>query len=616
MNILIVGNVTKDVYLNLDSRTEKLETDKNGTAWLDLSFDASDHRFFSRFSTFGGAAITMEVLTKLGQTATITNSSFSLSEESDNANINATHRYIITAPTGVSYFAPSTHTPTIVPSLTTAYDCIFIDRSAELTEESVTTLRSYFEQNPSSRLVIYAKDSPNSLVESLLPFATLIFLEKSPNKPENSTALPNLPEKKTIYLSPTSLKYLNITETFSVDRIDRLTHLSVYSIATATIIGSFMRGKTIEESFRLAKINVENSTIESTLSLDELENLHTNTEENLELIAASLVRPGKGILAADESGGSIEKKFANLNIPDTFDNRHSYRNIFFTTPDIENHLTGVILFDETARDYMDDGEPIPDFLISRRIVPGIKVDQGLAPLSDLSPNYNPEETYTKGLDGLEQRLREYYQMGLRFAKWRAAFKLTLSQEGYIITPTDDAISENCHILAKYALKCQSAGLVPIVEPELIYDGNYPIEKSAEVTAKILDVLFRTLQEYHVNLKACILKVNMVLAGKKQAQQSSSEEVGEATASVLKAHVPKELAGIVFLSGGQTPEQATDNLAAIVHNGPFDWPVTFSFARALQDPALYAWQGNNDNQEKAQAAFKERLELNTNALKLD
>ena len=287
----------------------------------------------------------------------------------------------------------------------------------------------------------------------------------------------------------------------------------------------------------------------------------------------------KGILAADESGGSIKKKFAELEIEDTFENRHDYRNIFLTTPDLEQYVNGVILFDETARDKTDNGMPNVDYLISRRIIPGIKVDQGLEKFE------NSEETWTKGLNDLPERLREYYGMGLRFAKWRAAFNLTLDENGEILTPTEHAISENCKILAEYAKDCQSAGLVPIVEPEVVYDGYYPIERNIEVTSRILDRLFDELDNFEVKLEACVLKVNMVLAGKKFETQSTPEEVGKATADVLKNHVPEKLAGVVFLSGGQAVEQATANLGEVIKNGPFPWPVTFSFARALQDAGL-------------------------------
>ena len=204
-------------------------------------------------------------------------------------------------------------------------------------------------------------------------------------------------------------------------------------------------------------------------------------------------------------------------------------------------------------------------------------------------------------------------MGLRFAKWRSAFEIRLDEQGDIITPTTTAIETNCQILADYAHACQKAGIVPIVEPEVVYDGYYTIEQNAETTAKILDCLFDKLVKANVNLRACILKVNMVLAGKQMETQSTPSEIGKMTAETLKNHVPADLAGVVFLSGGQTPEQATDNLAEIIKNGPYEWPVTFSFARALQDPALFAWAGDNKNTEKARQAFLDRLIANASAL---
>ena len=349
---------------------------------------------------------------------------------------------------------------------------------------------SYLNNNPDTKLIIYLKDP---ILNNLIPYAHLVFSEEPRALPLDNIELNT---ENTIYISQNSLSYQNITEPINIERIDKLTHLSAYCITAATILGGFILGESVEKSLKLARANVENSSLNSTLGLAELKTL-ANEEDSLDLIAASLMYKGKGILAADESGGSIKKKFANLNIPDTFENRHNYRDIFFTTPNIENYINGVILFDETARDYADDGQTYVDFLTSHRIIPGIKVDEGLANFPD------SEETYTKGLDNLPKRLREYREMGLRFAKWRAAFNLTLSDSGEILTPTTHAVEENCRILAEYAKACQSAGLVPIVEPELVYDGYYPIEKSTEITSKILDSLFKELVNLKVNLRATI-----------------------------------------------------------------------------------------------------------------
>ena len=603
MNILVVGNVLKDVYLNLDTRTEHLETDKKNTKWLNVGFDTSEHHFFNRDSSFGGAAVSLEVLQKMGLTTTITN--FDLQLENDgftSTSPTGIYRYILIADDQVSYFVPTDSVATTFTPPTQPVNYLYIDRSANLDAKATAKIQSYLDTSPNTKLVLYIKNSSNQHLDDLVPYASLIFLENKEIKGIDPTKL--------IYISENKLSYLDISEQISINRIDLLTHLSAYSIAAATILGGFILGDSVEDTFALARANIENSRLNSVLSLSEMQEIanHANLGNNLELIATNLVLKPKGILAADESGGSIKKKFAKLNIPDTYDNRRNYRNIFFTTPDLEKYVNGVILFDETARQLADNGQNYVHFLTSRQIIPGIKVDQGLAIFD------NSLETYTKGLDGLERRLEEYYLMGLRFAKWRAAFEIRLSASGNILTPTNHAIEENCRILSEYAKKCQSAGLVPIVEPEVVYDGYYSIEQNAEITSHILDILFNELNNFGVNLRACILKVNMILTGKNYKTPSTPEEVGIATAKVLKEHVPAELAGVVFLSGGQTVEQATDNLAAITKNGPFPWPVTFSFARALQDPALYAWAGNNENIDQARQAFLDRLIANVEAIK--
>ena len=617
MNIVIVGNVLKDVYLNLDNQTERFETDKNGIKWLDLEFNSSEHHFFNRSSNYGGAAVTLEVLQKLGLQASISDSNFNLSEDEPTThNSPSVYRYILISDDKVTYFTPhklrnSTFTP---PS--ESIDYLYIDRSAKLDRKTIQKINTYLDTSPKTKLIIYVHSFDNQNSDSLLHRASLVFLENH-KESEYYYALQSaqIPNEKTIHISENHLSYLDITEKFSIYRPDLFTHLSTFSIASATILGCFILGFSVEDSLKIARANLENSKINSVLSLPKLQEIaKTLTPNNeLELIANNLVLKDKGILAADESGGSIKKKFAQLDIPDTYDNRRDYRNILFTTPNLEKYINGIILFDETARQNTN-GQNCVNYLTSRRIIPGIKVDQGLAPLNETNPELNQStETYTKGLKGLENRLKEYYQMGLRFAKWRAAFEIHLSDTGTMLTPTNYAIEKNCEILAKYAASCQSCGLVPIVEPEVVYDGNYSIIKNAEITSLVLDTLFKHLANHNVNLRACILKTNMVLAGKQYESQSTPEEIGQTTADTLKSHIPEGLAGVVFLSGGQTPEQATDNLAAIIKNGPFPWPVTFSFSRALQDPALNVWKGDNSNKEATQSVLLERLTANTNVL---
>ena len=618
MHILVVGDVLKDVYLNLDSRTENFEQDKTGKVWLDFSFDAQEHHYFSRTSSFGGAAISLEVLQKMGLDASISDTSFHFDENGPViSGPTGVYRYILTSDNGVSYMVPSTEEKTTFTTPTEAVDYLYIDRSACLNPAVIDKITAYLDYYKKTKLVLYLKDFTVDNIAGLVKHANLIFLEEDDKTymydQYKAKVLADFPQEKIVRISEKKLGYMNFTENVAVSRIDRLTHLSAYSIVSATVLGGFILGKTVEYALKMARINVENATLDSTLSLEELENIATSTSENnLEMIAATLMTPGKGILAADESGGSIHKKFEALGIADTAETRHDFRKMLLTTPGIERFLSGVILFDETARDTIDGTQTVPEYLISRGIIPGIKVDKGLAKITDI-PEASPDETLTLGLDDLPERLREYYQMGLRFSKWRAAFEIKLNNSGSIATPTMAGVKENCRILAEYAILSQSAGLVPIVEPEVVYDGDYTIEQCAKVTSRVLEELFKALDRHGVNLKACILKCNMILAGKKQEFGSTPDDVARATIRILRSYVPLDLAGIVFLSGGQTPEQATENLAAIMNRQPFAWDITFSFARALQGPALEAWHGDNANIREAQGVLLERLTENCRAL---
>lgn len=301
----------------------------------------------------------------------------------------------------------------------------------------------------------------------------------------------------------------------------------------------------------------------------------------------------KGLLAADESSKSAQKRFDALGIPSTDETRRQYRQMLMTAPGIEEYLSGVIFYDETIRQATDDGTPFPQYLQSKGIVPGIKVDKGLVDLDNFTG-----ETITEGLDGLAERLKEYYDLGARFAKWRAAFPISDT------TPTQGAMHANLHTMARYATLCQSAGIVPIVEPEVLYDGPQDLTKAHEVTEDILKLLVQMLKAYRVDLTGCIVKTSMVLAGKQSGVESTPAEVAEHTLAVLNEAIPDTMGGIVFLSGGQTPEQARDNLQAIGAAGKQPWPITFSFSRAVQDPAMKAWAGKNENVSQAQKIYFE------------
>ena len=437
MNILIVGNILRDTYLNLNTRTEKFETDRNNVKWLDFSFDASEHHFFSQNISLGGAAVSLEVFQKMGLSASISNTDLSfLNDNNTEVPDNITSRYILIADETASYIVPDRLKPSVFTPPTSKIDYLYIDRSANLDSENTVKILNYLQENQDTKLVLYLKDSENAYFNKLLPLANLVFSE---------SPLKNADSKKTIFISEKQISYLNIEEKLSLKRANIMTHLSAYSIISATILSCFILGLSAEESLKTACKNAENSKLDASLSLEELKSLSgktTSKTNELRFIAASLVLPKKGILAADESGGSIKKKFAKLNIPDTYENRRDYRNIFFTTPTLEQYVNGVILFDETARQTADDGRNFVDYLTSLRIIPGIKVDEGLEKFE------NSEETYTKGLENLSKKLPEYYNMGLRFAKWRAAFEIRLNNNGEILTPTDHAVNENCRILEK------------------------------------------------------------------------------------------------------------------------------------------------------------------------
>jgi fructose-bisphosphate aldolase class I len=299
--------------------------------------------------------------------------------------------------------------------------------------------------------------------------------------------------------------------------------------------------------------------------------------EDLESVALAMVAPGKGIIAIDESTNTIKKRFEAVGIECTEENRRAYREMLLTTPGLSEHISGAILYDETIRQSTRDGVPFTQVMKKAGIIPGIKVDKGPQPLAGF-----PGDVVTEGLDGLRPRLQEYARLGAQFAKWRAV--INISEDN----PSSTAIEANCHVLARYAALCQEAGLVPMVEPEVIMDGDHSIEVSYEVHEAVLRSLFNALYEQNVMLEGTILKISMVIPGKDSEEQAEVEEVAEATVRVLKATVPAALPGIVFLSGGQSDEQSTAHLNAMNQIGPHPWPLSFSYGRAMQQAALHLW----------------------------
>jgi fructose-bisphosphate aldolase class I len=321
--------------------------------------------------------------------------------------------------------------------------------------------------------------------------------------------------------------------------------------------------------------------------------------QELEATARALVAEGKGILAADESDGTIKKRFDSIGVESTEENRRGYRDLLFTTEGVEEYISGVILFDETIRQSSADGTPFPKLLESKGIIPGIKVDQGAKPLA-----LAEGETITEGLDGLRERLTEYRELGARFAKWRATYSITDT------LPSEYCMWTNAHALARYAALCQEVEIVPIVEPEVLMDGDHTIERSFHVTSRVLFAVFTELADQKVQLEGTLLKPNMVLSGYGASGRAGVDDVAEETIRGFKRHVPAAVPGVVFLSGGQSDEDATAHLNAMNTLGPHPWQLSFSYGRALQAPALKAWAGKDV--EAGQRAFYHRAKMNSAA----
>jgi fructose-bisphosphate aldolase class I len=322
---------------------------------------------------------------------------------------------------------------------------------------------------------------------------------------------------------------------------------------------------------------------------------------NTEILSAAtraLVAKGRGILAADESTGTIKKRFDSIKLESTEENRRAYREMLFTAPGAQEYISGVILYEETLRQKTKDGVPFATYLAQHAMLPGIKVDLGAKPLAGF-----PGETITEGLDGLRERLAEYHKLGARFAKWRAVIDIGAG------IPSLYAIEANAEALARYATLCQEAGIVPIVEPEVLMDGAHTLERCEEVTNLVLDRVFQHLFAARVYLEGMVLKPNMVVPGRKSSQKSTPEQVAEATVRTLKRQVPAAVPGIAFLSGGQSPTEATQHLSLMNALGPLPWTLTFSYGRALQENALSAWGGKQSGYTGGQQALFKRAKLN-------
>ena len=610
--ILIVGNVLKDVYLQLDDANDSFEPDEHGINWLELGFNGDSHNFFQRTSVFGGAAVSLSVLHNLGLDAAILNSNNEMSaEEITWSNDPADYRYIFSYKGGITYFVPSARKATDWAMPKGTPDWLLVDRSTSLSERLVDEIANFLKFSGNTKLAVHLPKTDSPEARRLATMADILFLEDEPpihheEKIVDQIELDRPNTQLVCHISPRKIIFGDAEESWSLDRADMMTHLTVYSTIVATILGVIVAGGSPHEALLWARINAEQATLKNTLKADRLRELakaELDKRNNLRLIARSLMTTGKGILALDESPKSLGRRLEKFEIANNSQNRHTLHRIMLTTPALRESVNGVILSPENSQEEINN-QTFLEYVTDAGIIPGIKIDYGLTKIKF------SEETHTLGAEGLAGRLRQAYAEGFRFAKWRAAFLIAADQPGFI------AIEQNADELANFAKEAQLAGLVPVVEVDFLADGDHTIEKSAEVTTRVLETVFERLAWRHVDLPGCLLKCSMVSNGKEVTDESNiatPNEIGMATAAILRHAVPRYLAGILLLSGGVEAKVATKNLAAVMQNSPFPWPMTFAFSRAFEEPVLATWKGDPEKVRAAQATFARHLAANCDVL---
>ncbi len=600
----MIGNVLKDVYLKLDERQNNFEQDERGIDWLDLSFNGAEHRFFRRTSVYGGAAVTLSVLGRLGINSQIMGSN----AEYKNGEIiwqgdPAGYRYIFCHHGEITYFVPSERKATDWQMPKDIPEWILVDRSTFISERLVDEIKNFRKFSPTTKLAVHAERDKSPLGQRLAEMADLLFIEEEPPVHSEEKIVDKIdlgqPEKRLVcHITPQKIIFGEAEESWQLSRTDMMTHLTVYNTIVATILGVISSGGSLTDAVLWARINAEQATLDGSLSgrrLKELVAEERQKRANVTLVAKSLMASHRGILAADEDDQTLTKRLVSFGIGVNAKTRADYRKLLLTTPELSEYTSGVILTAETARSKVQHAQTYLKYLTSRGIITGVKADRGQAHLK------GTHETYTLGLDDLASRLREYYDEGFRFAKWHAKFIIKKDQPSYI------AVEKNAKLLADFARECQLAGLVPMIESDISWSGDYSIEKSIEVTDRVLLTIFRKLERRGVDLSSVILKTSVVAAGDNAVSPSTPREVGIATGAVLKHAVPKYIAGIEILSGGQESKAMTQNLSAIIEAGPYDWPVSFAFSRALQDPVMRTWKGKEANTKVAQATLRNKLQ---------
>lgn len=610
MNILIVGNIIKDTYLEFSENL--FEVGNSGQIFLDTEFDEETLYYKNKESILSGASIIDEVLRNFRLNSYIGNIQDSNSHKHDS-------RYVLKTRNSVKYLTANSCGKTEFTIPESALDWIFIDRSARLDLSGLEKIEQYLKQHQDTKLVIHMNQKSFGFLyrnddvlaqevgRRLVSRAEFIFItgeDEIINTKENWLNISKQIRKpgRIFRITPESVTTDDYKVFFTHNKKYFQTHLAIYSITASTIFAALASGWNLDRALKLAKINIENAKINKTLNINKLYSRLKKLlqkEDNLQLIAHSLTADQKGILAIDESKKSIRRKLRKYNLPETRTIQEKYREFLITTPEISDFLNGMILSQETAIQELSNKQSVPDFLTMQRILPGVKVDLGLEKI----PNHTNYRTC--GLDDLDIRLSKYYNLGFRFTKWRAVFEPEETQK-----IPEAIIDQNTSDLARYAKKAIDKDLVPIIEPEVLI-GPQDITTYYKNTEAVLRALIEKLADFGVPLNFCILKINMIYS-----KQNQPDETGRMTMKLISETIPKNIGGIVFLSGGQDDEQSTENLKAIIRENNGKYRISFSFGRAIQDSALKVWRADNKNLEVAQKKLIERLKKNCKALQIN
>ena len=577
--ILVVGNVLKDTYLQLDERQNQLERDERGVNWLEMSFDGADWRYFHRTSVLGGAAVSLMTLRQLGVTAELAR------EEAP-----VIYRYILSLQDRVSYIVPSSQTVTEWQEPAEVPEWILVDRSAVVAERLVGAIWQYQQEHPEVKLAVYLSKQLSPAARRLAGCADLVFVEDELEELRRGTGW--LRQGAAIcHLGRQRLRLGEAEENWEIERVDTMTHLTIFSIVAATVLAILSRGGSAREALLWAKVNIEAASLDRAASRERVEQLvaaETEKRKTVRLLARELMAKGRGVLAIDEAPERLNQRLEAQGLAARAERRKEFYELLLTTPHLEQRLSGVILSEENARIRLSNGRTLLEQATVKGVMPGIKADRGLELGAD-------GEQYTLGEEGLAERLGHYYRRGFRFAKWRAVFACGGGKPGYF------ALEENTRRMAEFAKQCQLAGLAPVIEPEVLVGEKTTLIECIQATVRVLARTLEQLRARQVDLGTVVMKVNLLVAGPKAKPKASSAEVAYATAKVLGTLIPPEVAGVLILSGGREPQQILADLTALKEQGELPWRMSFSFSRALENPVLQAWQQEDDPSQKSRVA---------------